>query len=59
MAAVCKAASLFIMLWIGTTLPARADDATAIVRNLGTVPSADSDERLAQKLFALRPREPR
>jgi hypothetical protein len=48
-----KGAPFFMMLWISASLPARADDATAIMRNFGTIPSADADERLAQKLFAL------
>jgi len=41
------------MLWLGALLPTRADDATSVVRDLGTVPSADSDQRLVQSLFAL------
>ena len=53
MAKSWKGVALFVLLWIGALLPAHANDATSVVRDLGTVPSADSDQRLVQMLFAL------
>ena len=48
-----QGAAFFSLLWSGALLPAQAKDATLVARDLGTVPSADSDQRLVQSLFAL------
>jgi len=50
MANSSQSAALVMLLWIGAFLPAHANNATSVVRDLGTV---DSDEWLAQSLFAL------
>jgi hypothetical protein len=50
-----KSAGLFIM-WMVVLLPAHADDptdTTSVVRDLGTIPRANSDQRLVHSLFAL------
>ena len=48
-----QSAALITLLWIGAFLPAHANNATSVVRDLGTVARADDNERLAQSLFAL------
>ena len=53
MAKFWKRSALFTFLLIGTMLPTQANDATSVVRDLGTLPSADYKQELAQSLFKL------